>query len=164
MRRGTLTLCAALLVIAPATPATAADIPAYGVITIADHGLGAVPTWTYDPALWTCSTTIDGAYLAPSAITVTCDSNLEVSPFGCPLMVLTVETYLPTSHAGGRASCTRTLDTGMVSGTNTARVTGNLGRANVIVCRAYGRGYPLLPPYSVTCAEPGLPAPALTRR
>jgi hypothetical protein len=145
-----------------AAPARAADIPAYGVITIADSGTGFLPTWTYDPATWTCRTTVEGQFPAPTAVTVACDSTQDLS-FACPLMVLTTHTGSPAARAGGQATCqawsgtSRSLDTGMVSGENTALRSGDLGGAASVECRAYGGGVPMIPPYAVTCNEPGLP-------
>jgi hypothetical protein len=155
--RASLTL--AFLPFAAAAPAEAATVPAYGAIRIANDGLGAVPTWTYDPALWDCSTRFDGQFTAPSAVTVTCsphDGDGEPL-FHCPLMVLTVRTSGPAARAGGAASCTTGIDTGVISGVNAAAAYGNLGVADQITCTAYVDALVLAPPYEVTCSEPGLP-------
>jgi hypothetical protein len=145
--------------VAVATSAQATDlaaIPAYGVITIANDGTGAVPVWTYDAALWSCSTEIQGQYTAPTAVIVTCRAS-EGTSFGCPLMILTTQTGGPAARAGGRVSCTyTTLDTGIIGGFNSAQRTGSLGRALWIECAAYS-DIPLIPPYAVTCNEPGPP-------
>ncbi|MDQ1711321.1 MAG: hypothetical protein QOE45_771 [Frankiaceae bacterium] len=156
------TLLAAAVVVAAgllAPPAQAADIPAYGSITISDDGTGFVPVWTYDPALWDCSTEVVGPFQAPSAVTVTCRAPglAEQSAFGCPLMILTTHTSGLAARAGGRAECTTSIDTGVISGVNTAVRSGNLGHAEAITCTAYTNSVALIPPYSVTCNEPGLP-------
>ena len=156
MRRAT-TATVLLTVLAVTTPARAAAIPAYGVITITNDGFGAVPTTTYDPATWTCSTEFFGQFNAPTAITVTCDPIDQSATFVCPLMVVTTHTKGAAARAGGRASCTRSLDTGIVSGINTAQRRGDLGPVVVVTCTAYGDTVPLIPPYTVTCSEPGLP-------
>ena len=96
---------------------------------------------------------------APTAVTATCTANQDAS-FSCPLMILTTHTAL-SGRAGGYAQCTNSLDTGIISGTNTAQRTGNLGRAFSIICEAYSDSIPLVPEYNVTCSEPGLPTPAL---
>ncbi len=144
-----------------AAPATAAaDIPAYGTITIADDGLGFTVASTYDAAVWTCTTEVEGQFTAPTAVTVECDPNEQIQTFNCPLMVLSVTTGGLGAQAGGRATCTSSLDTGIISGANNARRTGNLGHAYSVRCRAYGPGGLegiLVPPYTVKCAEPGLP-------
>ena len=146
-------LTSALLV--SAAPAHAVDVPAYGTITITNDGLGAVPTWTYDPALWSCRTEFTGVYVAPTVVTVTCVA-YQSSAFVCPLMVLTTSTR--GGRAGGSASCTTSIDTGMVRGFDSRTVSGNLGRAYRVRCQAYGdEAGGLIPPYTVTCAEPGLP-------
>jgi len=117
----------ALLPFAAATPAEAATIPAYGTIRIANDGLGAVPTWTYDPAFWDCGTRFDGQFTAPSAVTVTCNAlDGDGEPlFHCPLMVLTVRTSGPAARAGGAASCTTSINTGVINGVNAATRVGN---------------------------------------
>lgn len=141
-----------------ATPAEAADIPAYGTITITNDGLGAVPAWTYDPQLWDCRTEVSGPFNAPSAVTVTCYARVaEGLSFNCPLMILTAHTKGLAARAGGRARCTSSLDTGVISGVNTAQRTGSLGHAGSIACTAYTNAVALIPPYTVSCSEPGLP-------
>jgi hypothetical protein len=155
----TVSVALASLVVS-AQPAQAVDIPAYGTITITNNGTGAVPTWTYDSALWTCTTEFEGQFTAPTAVTVRCVPNGDDSgqPFICPLMVLTTHTGGLAARAGGRVHCRDSgLDTGIISGVNSAQRSGNLGRADWIECAAYGGGVPLIPPYTVTCNEPGLP-------
>ncbi|HWL34856.1 MAG TPA: hypothetical protein VNQ77_01560 [Frankiaceae bacterium] len=143
-------------VVAIGTPAQAVDVPAYGVITITDDGTGFVPAWTYDPALWSCSTEVEGQFNAPTAVIVTCRASEGMS-FICPRMVLTTHTAGFVARAGGRATCTYdSLDTGIISGFNAAQRTGDLGRALWVKCAAYS-DIPLIPPYTVTCNEPGLP-------
>ena len=161
MRRGTTLLLAALVTAAtPGTSARAAlEVPAYGVITITNDGLGAVPVWTYDSELWSCRTEILGPYLAPREVAVSC-TPAQGLRFACPLMVLTVQTRGAGARAGGHASCTYTLDTGVLHGVATARLSGNLGPVRVLRCSAYSVDVPLVPPYTVTCGEPGLPTVA----
>jgi hypothetical protein len=144
-------------VVAIGAPAQAVDVPAYGVITITNQGTGFVPpTWTYDPAFWACNTTVEGQFNLPTAITVKCRASEGMS-FNCPRMILTVHTEGLASRAGGRAGCTYNyLDTGIISGVNTAQLTGDLGHALWVECTAYS-DTPLIPPYTVTCNEPGLP-------
>lgn len=160
MRTSLLALIAvALLPLPAATPAEAASVPAYGTIRIANDGAGLTPTWTYDPVTWRCQTEVDGLYHAPSAVTVTCRYVMEDggSPFFCPLMVLTDRTSGATARAGGRATCTTSIDTGVISGVDTATRQGHLGHAYTITCTAYVGSLTLVPPYEVTCSEPGLP-------
>ena len=158
MRR-IIAVCAMALALATTTPAHAVDVPAYGLITISNSGTGFVVAATYDDSVsWSCETTVQGQFTAPTAIIETCFAYQGTS-FTCPLMVLTVHTGAPVSRAGGRASCTSQLDTGIISGANSAQRTGDLGRALKIVCTAYGGSVPLVPPYTVTCDEPGLPTP-----
>lgn len=140
--------------VSTAVPAQAVDVPAYGVITITSDGVGVVPTWTYDPALWACRTDVVGNFFAPTEVTVTCDADQGQS-FICPVMILTTQTR--GGRAGGSASCTGSLDTGIVSGIDQRTARGNLGRAYSVRCRAYGGGLPMTPPYTITCSEPGLP-------
>jgi hypothetical protein len=139
------------------TPAHAVDVPAYGVITITDPGMGTgfTTTWTYDPAFWSCNTVVDGQFNLPTAVTVNCRASEGMS-FNCPRMILTTHTEGLASRAGGRAACTFSLDTGIISGANTAQRTGDLGHAAWVSCTAYS-DTPLIPPYTVTCNEPGLP-------
>lgn len=141
------------------TPAHATDVPAYGSITITNQGTGVAAEWTYDPQLWDCGTDIVGPFNAPTSVIVTCVAKTQESPvdFTCPLMVLTVHTQGLAARAGGRAKCTGTLDTGVISGINSAQRNGNLGRAAAVTCTAYTNSVALIPPYTVTCAEPGLP-------
>lgn len=151
-----------LALLQPVAPAEAAVLPAYGTITIRDDGLGvgAKLVWTYDDALWSCGTESDGPWYAPLSHLVRCTARLaEGGPtFACPLMVLTARAGLG-GRAGGRASCTRTLDTSVVTDESHEVRYGNLGAAPSVECAAYGGGLPLRPPYAVTCAEPGAPTP-----
>jgi hypothetical protein len=143
-------------VVAIGTPAQAVDVPAYGIITITNQGTGFNATWTYDPALWLCGTTVEGQFNAPTAVIVRCRASEGMS-FNCPRMILTVHTEGLAARAGGRATCTyNSLDTGIISGINTAQMTGDLGQALWVECTAYS-DIALLPPYTVTCNEPGLP-------
>ena len=140
-----------------AAPAEATDVPAYGSITISNPGTGFTVQSTYDPVLWGCSTTVYGQFTAPLEIDVSCAAPFqEGDRMVCPLMILTVHTAV-AGRAGGRAYCSGGLDTGIISGSNTAQRTGNLGVARSVTCIAYGGGVPLVPPYTVTCNEPGLP-------
>ena len=133
--------------------ASAQDVPAYGIITISDQGLGPRTTWTYDGLLDCRSETVGPGGL-PQIVTVTCyASQSEVVGLNCPLMIVTRVT---ASVVGARARCGSTLDMGI--GT-TGAATANLGHVSVaIVCEAYMDFGVLVPPYTVTCNEPGLPA------
>jgi hypothetical protein len=143
------------MAVADGRPAEAVDVPAYGIITITNHGTGFVPTWTYDPAFWLCTTEVQGQFNAPTAVVVTCRAS-EGFSFSCPHMIVTTHTEGLAARAGGRATCTSTLDTGIISGVNTAEREGDLGHVFSVVCTAYS-DIPLIPPYTVTCNEPGLP-------
>lgn len=153
MKTPTAALAALLLV--PVPSATAAPVPAYGTIVIRDDGLGARATATYAPPMWRCPTSFGESPTAPSWVRVECFP-IETVEFACPLMVLTVRT-LGTGRAGGRVRCTRALDAGIASGDDVRSASADLGAAPSIVCEAYGGSLPLLPPYEVTCSEPGLP-------
>lgn len=138
----------------PATAGSVADtvVPAYGIITISDPGTGPRATWTYD-GLFDCSLSITGPAGAASSATVTCtlSQNAGSTRFDCPLMIVSRQT---PSVVGARASCESTLDMGV--GTAGA-ASANLGFVNyAIVCEAYSFGV-LVPPYTVSCDEPGLP-------
>src|SRR3954462_3092744 len=76
------------MTVADGTPAQAVDVPAYGIITISNQGLGFGPTWTYDPAFWLCTTEVQGQFNAPTAVVVTCRA-YEGFSFNCPHMILT---------------------------------------------------------------------------
>lgn len=158
---GLLVTAVALTTTGAGPAGAAAVVPAYGAITIADDGTGFTVATTYDPVLWDCRTEVEGQFNAPTAVKVTCTPNdQEGQEFNCPLMVLTTTTGGLGARAGGRAACTGSLDTGIISGANTAQRTGNLGNAYRVLCRAYGPGGLegiLIPPYAVKCAEPGLP-------
>ena len=157
MRRGTMVTAAGLLTaLFPGAGAHAIDVPAYGVITISNDGLGVTAQWTYDPAFWFCYTQITGPFHAPTLVTVTC-LPAQGGSFVCPLMVLTTQTSGLAARAGGRARCTTTVETPIISGINSAQRTGNLGRVVSLECSAYGGEYPLVPPYTVSCTQPGLP-------
>lgn len=126
---------AAVLLLPFAPPAAATTLPAYGTIVIRDDGLGYRVTFTYAAPLWHCSFTTDNSQEVPYAITATCTSlRFETLDHACPLMVVTARTALK-GRAAGRAECTRAVDTRMVHGDDLA----------------------VVPPYEVTCGEPGLP-------
>ena len=130
----------------------ATDVPAYGNITISDQGLGPRPTWTYD-GLLDCKWWVEGPGGVPQVVTVTCYVT-QYTPVSltCPLMVVTRTTL---TVVGARARCGSTLDMGV--GTSGA-ASGNLGHVTIgIICEAYVDFGVLVPPYSVTCNEPGLP-------
>ena len=148
-----------LLPFGAAAPADAATIPAYGTIRIADDGLGVQPTWTYDSLTWDCGTEIEGQFQAPTAVVVTCQwaAGDGETPFHCPLMLLTTRTSGLAARAGGAAECTSSITTGVISGVNVAQRSGNLGLAYQVTCTAYVNSLVLVPPYEVTCSEPGLP-------
>ena len=137
----------------PATSAAETSVPAYGMITISDPGTGVRATWTYD-GLFDCTFSTNGPAGAASTATVTCtpSQNAGETQFSCPLMI--VQRTTPTV-VGARASCESTLDMGV--GTSGA-ASANLGPVDfAIVCEAYNFGV-LVPPYSVSCDEPGLPS------
>ena len=138
-------------------PAGATTVPAYGTITIRNAGLRPEIVSTYDRTFWDCDTTFDGLFDAPVAVTVTCTPLQTGISFGCPFMVVTVVTGTSASQAGGKATCTSSIDTGVISGVNTARVFGDLGAAPSVTCTAYVNDLTLIPPYDVTCFDPGLP-------
>ena len=148
---------AAVLLLPFAPPAAATTVPAYGTITIRDDGLGARVTWTYAPPLWDCAFHTKGTQETPYAITATCTSlRFETLDHACPVMVVTARTALK-GRAAGRAECTRAVDTRMAHGDDLAVAGADLGPAPSVVCTAYGDNLPLVPPYEVTCGEPGLP-------
>jgi hypothetical protein len=127
------------------------DVPAYGSITISDQGLGPRTTWTYDDLL-DCGSTSDGPRGVPQIITVTCYADQSPLSFSCPLMIVTRTT---STVVGARATCGSTLDMGV--GTSGVAL-ANLGHVSfAIICEAYVDVGVLVPPYSVTCNEPGLP-------
>jgi hypothetical protein len=129
-----------------------ADVPAYGSITITDPGTGPRESWTYDGVL-DCTTYTRGPSGAPQSIKVTCNvSQGVISDLDCPLMVVSRWTQ---SVVGARATCATTLDMGV--GTS-GMAEANLGHVyDAITCEAYVNVGVLVPPYSVTCDEPGLP-------
>jgi hypothetical protein len=145
----------AALLLVPVPSATAASVPAYGTIVIRDDGLGARATTTYELPTWRCRTSSGESPTLPSWVRVECFPR-ETIAFACPLMVLTVRT-LGTGRAGGKVTCTSTVDLGIVSGTDLRSTAAALGPVPSIRCDAYGGDLPLVPPYEVTCAEPGLP-------
>ncbi|HEU0131029.1 MAG TPA: hypothetical protein VFQ85_08570 [Mycobacteriales bacterium] len=155
----------ALVATAGAAPAQAQDVPAWGSITITDNGIrGIVATNTYEDAdrlVWDCETTThSGVGGAVDRVTVTCLPNPQAATFACPEMVLSVATRGGT--AGGQASCNaaRTLDSGVMSGFAVSQpLAADLGRVTAITCVAYVNYGALVPPYSVTCAEPGASRP-----
>lgn len=131
-----------------------ADVPAYGSITISDAGLGPRWTWTYD-GLLSCDSQVQGPGGVPQVITVTCYAGQSSVSLNCPLMIVSRTTL---TVVGARATCGSTLDMGV--GTSGA-ASANLGHVSVaIVCAAYVNYGVLVPPYSVTCNEPGLPTGA----
>jgi hypothetical protein len=130
------------------------DVPAYGSITIADAGLGPRATWTYD-GLLDCGSLEQGPGGVPQVVTVTCYAGQSAVSLSCPLMIVTRTTL---TVVGARATCGSTLDMGV--GTSGA-ASANLGHVSfAIVCVAYVDFGVLVPPYSVTCNEPGLPIAA----
>jgi hypothetical protein len=131
--------------------AARADVPAYGTVTISDAGLGLRTTWSYEVAV-TCRTEIRGPGGVPQAVRVRCKPDEGAPSLSCPLMMVTRTTL---TVVGARSSCHTTVDMGVgTSGTTSA----NLGHVDVeIVCEAYVDNGVLVPPYTVTCAEPGLP-------
>jgi len=135
------------------TPAAHAetDVPAYGTITISDMGLGPRVTWTYDGLLY-CSSDMQGPGGVPQVIRVACYAGQSVVSLNCPLMVVTRTTL---TVVGARATCGSTLDMGVGTSGAAAANLGHVGYA--IVCEAYVDYGVLVPPYSVTCDEPGLP-------
>ena len=148
---------AAVAVVAVAAPGAVAepDVPEYGTITITDQGFGPRATWTYD-GVFDCDLTTDGPGGVAAVVRVECLVRGEGGTglgFTCPLMVVT---RTSVGRAGGAASCERGLDTGV--GTGTATASADLGRVtDGIVCTAYVDIGVLVPPYTVTCVEPGLP-------
>lgn len=155
-RGGVLGAVLPIVLVSPAA-ARAVTVPAYGTITIRNPGLGPQVTSTYDKAFWDCKTEIDGLFDAPEAVHVRCTPLQTGISFGCPFMVVTVVTGTSASQAGGKATCTSSIDTGVISGVNTARVFGDLGAAPSVTCTAYVNDLTLIPPYDVTCFDPGLP-------
>jgi hypothetical protein len=132
------------------------DVPAYGTITITDPGTGPRATWTYD-GLLDCGWDVSGTGGVPQTIRVFCtvpqEGGLSLS---CPLMVVSRVTL---SVVGARAACGSTVDMGV--GTS-ATTTANLGHVyRQIECAAYVDYGVLVPPYTVTCTEPGLPSASL---
>ena len=108
-----------------------------------------------------CSFTTSGLSGLPTSATVSCAVPVEGGTglsFSCPLMILTRTAVAPV---GGYAACGSSLSTGVGTGTATTR--GNLGRVeSQITCGAYVNVGVLVPPYTVTCSEPGAPTvPAL---
>jgi hypothetical protein len=152
-----LALCASFGASVSAVPTRAATlVPAYGVITISDDGTGPTVKTSYDPLLWRCSFTVFGspATQVDASCTPTADNG---SMWDCPLMLLT--TSVTGGIAGGFVDCGGSgLDTGVVSGINSVEREGNLGPVFSIFCEAYpGSLGVLVPRYTVTCDEPGLP-------
>ena len=144
------TVIAAMFMGMPAANAEP-DVPAYGSITISDQGFGPRATWTYDGVL-DCRSAIQGPGGLAQIVTVTCYAIQSPLSFNCPLMIVTRVT---ATVVGARARCGRTLDMGV--GT-TGAASANLGHVDVaITCEAYMDFGVLVPPYSVTCNEPGLP-------
>lgn len=137
------------------------DMPALGSITIEDDGLGPRATNSYeDPQheLWACETTLHSwVGGVATEVIVRCDPGQDVS-FTCAEMVVSTTTRGGT--AGGTVSCNtaRTLDTGVFTGFAFSERHANLGHATEITCRAYVDDRTLVPPYTVTCADPGPPA------
>ena len=132
--------------------ASEADVPAYGSITISNTGNGVQTTWTYDGVL-NCRAESTGPSGVPASVKVTCEVGQGlVSNLACPLMVVS---RMTDSVVGARASCATTLDMGV--GTS-GMAEANLGHVyDAIICEAYVNAGVLVPPYSVTCSEPGLP-------
>ena len=136
-------------------PASSADsttaVPAYGTITISDPGTGVRATWSYD-GLFSCTFSTNGPAGFASTATVVCiPSNTETIHFSCPAMIVSRSTL---SVVGARSSCERTLDMGVGTSGSAEADLGPVDSS--IVCEAYNVGV-LVPPYTVTCWEPGLP-------
>jgi len=138
----------------PGASAQAADVPANGVITITNQGFGLTATWTYDGATIDCEMTTDGPGGVPQIASVKCKPvQGNVLTYSCPLMVVTRTT---ATVVGARARCEHTLDMGI--GTSGA-ATANLGRLQTsLFCEAYVDSGVLVPPFTVTCSDPGLPS------
>lgn len=158
MRRTTVAavaLCAALPGAATASQTT--RVPAYGGITITDNGFGPRATWTYDGVL-SCDWKVSGLGGIAQRVTVECLAVQSALDLYCPRMVVT---RMTATVVGAKASCASTLDMGVgTSGTASAHL-GDVRYA--ITCVAYMDVGVLVPPYVVTCADPGLPHP-LDRR
>lgn len=140
---------------------------AYGQIYISDDGTGPQATTTYDPQFWSCGFTIN-----QNPPTVTCDPTGTPSGtthWDCTWMVLTATAMHAPGAVRGEVECnpTKSLSTGDVVATgstpaaNTA--SDDLGVVGSIVCQAYGvNGTDTpVPPYNVTCNEPGPPSQPL---
>jgi hypothetical protein len=129
-------------------------VPAYGVITISDEGFGPHVTWSYESGVdLDCTSSWTGPNGVPQVVTVRCAVAQTTGPiFDCPLMIVSRTT---DSVVGARASCDDTLEMGVgTTGTSSA----NLGPiTDALTCAAYVDAGVLVPPYSVTCDEPGLP-------
>lgn len=158
MRRLGLLAAAGVLLTAPGAVA-APEVPAYGGITISDYGLGPHGYWTYDGVL-RCGTTTEGlGGVTHTSVTVRCrvlDQGGLGAGLTCPLMVLSRSSLAPV---GARATCSRQIGIGVGRGTETTQ--GDLGRVTTsIECAAYVTTGFLVPPYTVSCLEPGLPGGA----
>lgn len=132
-------------------PFAATPVPARGSITVADSGSGPTIAAGYDPG-WACALSTAGS--PATSATGTCTPGPGVF-WGCPAMTVSTTTAA-TGAAGGRATCDGTwaVDTGVVSGTDTASLHGAAGNVVAIECTAYaGPSGVLVPPYSVTCTE-----------
>lgn len=132
-------------------PFTATPVPARGSITVADSGSGPAITAGYDSG-WACALATAGS--PPTSATGTCTPG-PGAWWGCPAMTVSTTTAV-TGAAGGRATCdgTSSVDTGVVSGTDTASLHGAAGNVVAIECTAYaGPSGVLVAPYSVTCTE-----------
>ncbi|MDQ1699712.1 MAG: hypothetical protein QOG34_1575 [Frankiaceae bacterium] len=149
---GVLALLAVTVVAPPAAHATDTAVPAYGSITISDVGTGPRATWTYDGVL-DCVSSWTGPTGVPQSVKVECFLGQTVpAALGCPEMIVMRTT---ATVVGARATCSRTLDLGV--GT-TAATSADLGDVEYeIACEAYVDYGVLVPPYTVTCDEPGLP-------
>lgn len=147
---GVALLTAIVVTPAPAS-ATTTDVPAYGLIMISDTGSGPRALWTYD-GLLSCTFTVTGPGGVPADAIVRCDASQSPVSLGCPRMVVSRAT---ATEVGARATCATTLDMGV--GTS-GEASANLGHVyDDITCEAYVDIGVLVPPYSVTCDEPGLP-------
>jgi hypothetical protein len=140
--------------VAPAPAGAQTELSAEGTITISDAGFGPHTTWTYtDGVDLTCRSSWTGPNGVPQDIKVTCTPGQTLGQvFNCPLMAVSRAT---ASFVGARASCTDTLEMGVGTTGFASADLGPLGAA--LTCEAYVQVGVLLPPYSVTCAEPGLP-------
>lgn len=138
----------------PSASATTQYVPAYGFITISDQGFGPRATWSYEGVL-DCRFLADGPGGVPNVAAVVCDTtqNALGVVFSCPRMVVTRTT---AGVVGSRALCD---DDALDMGVGTSGLAfADLGLAQrSLRCEAYMDVGVLVPPYTVTCAEPSVP-------